>query len=195
MKSGRKIFEVVELSPYFNNDGISYRHNRMDGDLDGEGMTFPAEELPESCAIVTLCGIDFFFPDKRDGALNNLFLEGQLIAIPPNQYSVLHVLGVSEGGSFEDKIAFQYTDGGEERVMLGLTNCRLPWGEVKFGEQRPLLFAEMHFPPGDWHTSSDHPTCGLWLQSLAIDSARKLRAIQLADNPAMHLFAMTLQRA
>lgn len=188
-------FEIIDLSPYFNNDGISYDTNRSDGDFDGHGMTFPAEELPESDAIITLYGIDFLFPDKSDGAKNNLTLEGQTIAVLMNKYSDIYILGASEWGSFEEEVTLQYADGDCEKALLGLTNCNIHFGMLRFGEKEAIKCTGSHFPHADMHSSRGNMNCGIWLQVLRANPRKELKAIQLGDNPSMHIFALTLRLA
>ena len=191
----KKNFEIIDLSPYFNNDGISYDTNRSDGDFDGHGMTFPAEELPESDAIITLYGIDFLFPDKSDGAKNNLTLEGQTIAVLMNKYSDIYILGASEWGSFEEEVTLQYADGDCEKALLGLTNCNIHFGMLRFGEKEAIKCTGSHFLHADMHSSRGNTNCGIWLQVLRANPRKELKAIQLGDNPSMHIFAMTLRLA
>lgn len=187
-------FVLVDLSPYWNNDGISWEMNRTDGDLDGAGMTFPAEALPAAMKTTELCGVTMLFPDTTDGALNNVSMAGQQIGVPRGQYCLIHVLGVSEGGSFREDVVLEYKDGSTDGETLGLTDCRPHWGKLKFDEQAAIRFDEMHFPPGDPHRNRAPGICGMWLQTLKVDARKELFAVQLPDNPAMHVFAMTLQR-
>ena len=63
----------------FNLDGISGETNRADGDFDGQGRTFPAEQLPKGLQVA---GVDFRFGDTEDGRLNVVAAKGQRIALP-----------------------------------------------------------------------------------------------------------------
>ena len=195
MSARRREFEVLDLSPYFNNDGISWDTDRSDGDFDGHGMTFPAEELPESNCIVTLCGVDILFPDKGDGVKNNMVLEGQTVPVPVGRYSEIYILGASDWGSFEEEVALRYSDGRYERVLLGLTNCNIPLGRLRFGEKEAIRCTGCHFPDADLHSPRGNTSCGIWLQTLKADPERELEAIQFGDNPSMHIFAITLRSA
>lgn len=195
MSGDKKPFEIIDLSPFFRNDGISYDTNRSDGDFDGHGLTFPAEELPESNTVITLHGTDFLFPDKSDGAKNNVILEGQTIPVPVNRYSNIYILGASEQGSFEEKIIFQYTAGNFEKVQLGLTDCRNHFGMLQFGEKEAIKCSSYHYPNADLHSSRGNRNCGIWLQVIRVNSWKELKGIQLGDNPSMHIFAMTVRLA
>lgn len=190
-------FHTIDLSRFFNNDGISYDANRLDGDFDGEGNTYPAEDLPDSNALVWVKGVLFLFPDKADGQCNNIYLERQLIELEPVTYSGIHVLGAADcgrhcGGGFVEDVELHYDDGSSELVALRLTdwNC-LPG--LRFGAQEGIRCSELHTPAGD-SVLSDHlyetrPV--IWLEQLKVDPGKRLCAIQLPDNPCMHIFAMS----
>jgi len=49
----------LELSAYFNNDGISYEDDPLDGDLNFAWQSLPAEQLPESGEVVHFQNIWF----------------------------------------------------------------------------------------------------------------------------------------
>ena len=195
MSGDKKPFEIIDLSSYFNNDGISYDANRSDGDFNGQGFTFPAEELPESNAILTVHGITFLFPDKSDGANNNLILEGQSIPVPVNTYSGIYILGVSECGNLEEEVILQFAGGDCENVALGLTASMPSGGMLCFGEKEAIRCTGYHTPEVDAHSSRGNIDSGIWLQVIGVDPGKELKAIQLGDNPSMHLFAMTLRLA
>lgn len=195
MSGDKKPFEIIDLSSYFNNDGISYNTNRTDGDLDGHGVTYPAEELPESNSILTLHGIDLLFPDKSDGAKNNLTLEEQTIPVLVNKYSDIYILGASEWGSFEEEIILQYADGAWEKVLLGLTNRCPASGRLLFGEKEAIICTGRHTPDTYEQNSKASPKFGIWLQVLRANPRNELKAIKFGDNLCMHIFAMTLRLA
>jgi alpha-mannosidase len=79
----------------FNLDGISAEANRADGDFDGQGRTFPAEQLPKD---LQLAGVDFRFGDTKDGALNVVAAKGQRIALPPGTWNRLYILAAAVEG-------------------------------------------------------------------------------------------------
>lgn len=188
-------FSLVNLSTHVNNTGIAGPDAASGGGLDGEGMAFPSEVMPPRGALVAVGGVPFLWPESAARVADNVILEGQRIQVPPGRYRALHVLGVSEGGSFEETLILHHGPGGLEEVDLGLTDCRPHWGRLKFGEQVAVRFKEMRFPPGDTHTSNGGEFCGLWKQTLAVDDAGELVAVQLPDNPCMHVFAMTLEQS
>jgi hypothetical protein len=185
-------FACVDLATLFNNDGISYVGNVLDGDLDGTGMTFPAQHLPSSNALAWLCDIPFLFPDKEDGALNNLALDGQRINTPGGCYCRVHLLGCSDAGDQQEEVVLEYSDS-TTNCLLGLSSCRTAWG-ARYGELSAVAFQEMHFRPGDSHCMNVEQACSLWIQTIAVDPHRGLLSLVMPMNITMHLFALTLRR-
>lgn len=192
------LYYPLPLEAYFNNDGISYSTDFTDGDFDGLGNTYPAENLPFSNQLTKLCDASILFPDKRDGALNNIALEGQEIAVFPENYNHLVVIGASDsgryaGGGYVEPIHFLYLGGRKETADLSLKdwNC-IP--EQRQGGQKALHCSFMHTPEGKRIRSErgyeTRPT--LWFEQIELDDTYMLGKIALPDNPCMHIFALTL---
>lgn len=121
-------FYPVNISEYFNNDGISYDNLKNDGAFDGHGATYPAEELPMSNSIIKIDDIPFYFPNKEEGARNNLTLRRQTFSFPANLYKNLLVLGASEspkGKSFREEAIITFSDGDSQSIHIGLSNWLL----------------------------------------------------------------------
>lgn len=126
-------FQPIDLSTYFNNDGISWDTNRNDGDFDGIGdyspgtFNYAGEELPESNSTITTFGIPFLFADKTDGMKNNILCQGQTISVTTGNYTGVYILGSSVNGSYEEPIIFYYSDQSMETVNLALSDwCGKP---------------------------------------------------------------------
>ena len=186
-------FELLDLSRYFDQDGISFDEDRTDGDFAGTGRTYPAEDLPPSNSIIKCGDVLFRFPDKRDGAMNNIALEGQRIPVPRFPYLGLHLLGVSAGTSLEDTIRFLSVDGVSEEAFLGLSSWRRGH-DLKYGEHVAIQCTGFHYPSRHVYTDKLDLIYGIWMQTVPVRSCRPLTAIELPDNSNMHVFAMTLQR-
>ena len=189
----RDDFELLDLSPYFNQDAISYDEDRTDGDFAGTRRTYPAEDLPSSNSIMKCDNVLFRFPDKRDGAKNIIALEGQRIQVPRLPYESLHLLGVSAGTSLEDTVRFLFADGVGEEAFLGLSAWRRGH-DLKYGERVAIQCTGFHYPSRHVYTDKLDLIYGIWMQTVPVRSCKPLIAIELPDNSNMHVFAMTLQR-
>ena len=187
-------YQILDLTPYFNNDGISFDANPADGDLSGLGVTYPAEDLPSSNALVVCHCVPFRFPDKGDGLNNNISMEGQHISISKGRFTNLFLLGAAEENSLEDVIRFMYVSGRQHEMPLGLSSWRLRHN-LKYGERVAIECRGYHFLTHHVYTDRLGVDYGMWLQTVAVDPAEGLTAIELPDNPGMHVFAVTLQQA
>lgn len=196
MKKDRGIFEIIELSKYFNNDGISFDTDRSDGDFDSWGKTYPAEELPGSNERFISNGVMFVFPAKEDGKQNNIALSGENVKVPENTYDYLYVLGASEMGSFQDNLILEYEDHALDKGKLALSDffCQSPL----FDDKKAIECSHYHEPTGDvfWYESlfqkRERIQPAIWFQAMKCDSRKRLKNIQFPDNPSMHVFCLTL---
>ncbi len=143
---GNRKFRPINLSEYFNNDGISYDNLKCDGDFDGKGCTYPAEELPESNSLIAVDGVPFYFSSKEVGCKNNMIFEGQVILLPEDYYMSLFVLGAVEGQNgeaFEESLTFSFNDGKYDSVYVGLSNWLL---EPIYNERIAFFCTHLHYP-------------------------------------------------
>lgn len=188
------VFVPLDLQPLFNNDGISWDADLGDGDFDGEGGTYPAEDLPPSNTLVECQGIPFLFPDKEDGARNNVVLEGQRLEIPVGRYRALHLLGAADSGSFAAWLEVEEETGGRERHRLGLSSWHGFEGP-RFGERPGIACSGFHSGDlGNTHTDGRvRRQVWIWVQRLRLEEGRVIRALVFPDNPCLHVFAMTLE--
>lgn len=183
---------ILDLNSYFNNDGISFDTDRTDGDLNGHGWTYPAEDLPPSNSLVENDGVVFRFPCKEDGEDNNVVPEGQRIMVLQDVYEGLSLLGVSDRGYLDDVICFVFADGSKDETFFGLSAWNKPH-DLKYGERVGIRCSGYHFPSKHVYTDRVGVDYGIWIQDISICASHPLVAIELPENPGMHIFAMTLR--
>ena len=134
----------------------------------------------------------FRFPDKGDGLNNNISPEGQHIPVPQDRYDSLYLLGSAEG-NLEDIVWFITADGDQVEAFL----CLSGWhkrNSLQYGEQVAIQCSGYHCPAHHVYTDRLGVDYGIWMQKLSIHTTECLTAIELPDNPGMHIFAMTLHR-
>jgi hypothetical protein len=185
---------ILDLTPYFNNDGISSDADRGDGDFNGTGATYPEEDLPASGSLIACGGVVFQFPDKGHGLDNNISLDGQRIPVPQNVYDGLYLLGASDNSDLEDVIRLIFADGSQEPAYMGLSG----WGKghhLRYGERVAVQCSGYHFPSKHVYTDRVGVHYGIWMQRVPIPGSRPLAAVVFPENPGMRVFAMTLCKA
>ena len=142
----RRSFYLVDLRNYFNNDAFSYDSLKCDGDFDGKGATYPAEELPQSNSLIFVDQVPFYFPCKEDGFANNMVFSGQSIGFEPMKLTALFVLGAVEGQNgevYQEEITVSLEDGTYHPVYLGLSNWLLA---PQYGERLAFRCSHLHYP-------------------------------------------------
>ncbi len=183
--------QILDLTGHFNNDGISSDEDRTDGDFTGTGQTFPEEDLPPSNSRVTYSGVPFTFPDKSDGALNNISLEGQRLFVSKGYYERFFILGAADVTSLEDSLAVVSEQGMHHDLPLQLSSWRLG-RNLKYGEIPAIRCSGFHFPSQHVNTERLDVTYGIWMQTILLPRI-PITSILLPDNPGMHIFALTLE--
>lgn len=184
---------ILDLSDLLNNDAISFDSNRADGDLRCSGLTIPAEDLPESDSIYQVDDVPFRFPSKADGAMNNIVPQGQSIVLPSLCYRALWTLGLSDGLKMVEEMI--YSGGGN--AVLGQTFEVSSWscaGRVTERETVAIKLSGYHTPTRHVSTARVGTYYGIWAQEIPVPADCEVWQIQLPDNPALHFFAMTLER-
>ncbi|MCL6450198.1 MAG: hypothetical protein K6T75_02765 [Acetobacteraceae bacterium] len=180
-------FTLVDLTPYFNNKGLSLPQNRTQANLGGMGSSIPAEELPPPGEFVN-CGVPFLMPDAlwpRD----NMALEGQELPLPRGRWDRAHFLGLSDLSSFKGEVAVVYQGGPEELSSLGFSafnSVAVPLCGEKPGPTARRLRTHLRDTPMELR---------LWHQTLELDPRRELLALRFEDIPVLHVFALTLEEA
>lgn len=179
---------TVDLGAAVNNDGISYASNTADGAFNVWGNTYPAEELPPSGTTVVVAGVPFVFPSKEDGRRNNVVCVGQVVEFNDDWYDGVSVLGAAERRT-EDTMVFAATEGSARRAWLRLSDW---WPEARshFGNRLAFRCSRLHYPR---HVQGNMAPA-LWVHRQRFRPVRT-RAVALPDNPALHVFALTLRRA
>ncbi len=177
----------VQLSSYFDNDGISSASARG-GSFDGSGYTFPAEELPPG-GRVTVAGVPYEFPGSAAGSANNVVARGQRIALPPGRYSAAHLLAASSYGDTNGAITAHYADGTTSAATVTVPD----WYSGGTGALTPSF---RYRPDG----ARDPHQVHIYAIQAALDSSREVTGLTLPatalpapERASMHVFALSVQ--
>jgi hypothetical protein len=199
----------LDLSTFFDTDGISLDTNRSDGDLDGHGHTLPGEGLPpylwrtpEGTAqiespLLYPCGlwtrpvnqgdrVPFRYPEKRDGVKNVLTCAGQRLEFLPGVRSAIHLLGTATGAEASGEVTLVYRDGTTSTQPLEMSS----WMEgPHHGEHAAFTCLHRHT------ATADEPgtRCYLYHYTLRPQRGKSLAALELPRNAAMKVLAITLE--
>jgi hypothetical protein len=114
---------AVDLDAAYNTDGVATLAAPGEGDFDGTGVSYAADQLPAP-GPVTLGGVTYEAPPTSGTSRNFVKSTGQALALPSGRYGSLHIVGASDNGSTGAASAtavVTYTDGSTATVPLELT--------------------------------------------------------------------------
>ena len=187
-------FQIVNLTTWFNNDGISTRNHLGDGNFT-EAILYPAEGLPQSNQIFQVQGIAFRFPPKEAGMLNNLHCRGQLIDLPDRTAGALYFLGSSDARLFDRQarqdgtattVTLHYVDGVREDYSLHLTS----WWSAQPSSGNRLAVRTKGFHVQN--RISQRGGVSLFMTAIYPRRSVPIDSLRLGDDESVHLFALTL---
>lgn len=189
----------VDLRDVLNERGITSRADLARGGLNVWGNSLPEEQLSSPGTLTPVGRIRFIFPARGKDGSDHVRCLGQHIPVTRGRYDWIHILAVAERRS-EDTIALFFhreivepPDVGRRHVEFVALQVSDFWPETApwFGERDGISFDALHYPR---HVEPRMaPT--VWRTRVPVAREAQLDAITLPDNPAIHIFAMTLIRS
>ncbi|AKI98280.1 hypothetical protein [Kosmotoga pacifica] len=177
---------LIDLSPFYNNNGIVNASHRREGNFDNiqgiVGASYPMEEVQKSISgeRLRIDGIPFLFSDKGK---DNLRTQKQHFEIDLKAQE-LWVLGSSDHGDYTGELIIQYKNGQQESFILGFSD----WcGKPRYGE-KALQFSYRYDSTGN----RENLNCKFYLQHIKLKGG-EIKAIILPDVITMHIFGITLK--
>lgn len=182
-------FLPVDLANHFDNRGITSASDLSSGEFNIWFNSFPAEELPPPGNTVEIGGVPFLFPAPNANGKDNFRCAGQRIPLPPGHYDWIYLLGAAERRS-EDFLYLHYADGTTDPEWLRVSDF---WAETPahFGEQHNLRCTRLHYPRHVQRRMGP----AIWCSRVPVPRSTELAALRMPDNPAIHIFALSLMTA
>ncbi|WP_234018964.1 MULTISPECIES: GH92 family glycosyl hydrolase [unclassified Streptomyces] len=199
---------AVDLNAAYNNDGVATLAAPDEGNFDGTGLSFAADQLPAPGPI-TFGGVTYQAPPTSGSSKNFVKSTGQALSLPSGDYKSLHLVGASDNGSTGAASAtavVTYTDGSTSTVPLQLTG----WANKApdFGNDVALTTA-YQLKAGTGKTTTK---ASLYETTVPLDPGKQVRSLSLATpsvpawvapgsggldwqrDSALGIYAMTLER-
>jgi len=196
---------MADLFKDYNLDGITADDDLTGGDFDGQGRTFPAELMPPfaDTAIVPSTmwlpatpgpdsprRISFLFGPKESRQKNFVVCKGQRLELGKSagQCRVLHLLAATTGQDVQTqlKLIFQEpTSQSEDLYTFAASRWDRP---PTHGEEVAFLCRRHHERNG-----MQPGAVALYHYAIPIHEPRKLVAIQLPNEPALKIAAISLE--
>jgi len=174
------------LAAAFDNVGITDDAAPTLGNFDGAGNSYSAQALAADeimpGATVTAGGVTFTWPDVPAGTPDNVALSGGAVPLSGSG-STLGFLGAGVDGEQSGTGTVFYTDGSTQSFTIGFQN----W-TVKTPVDGDALVATIAYEnrtnPGHVYSPS------LYAAFVPLQAGKTIQAIELPDNPDMHIFAI-----
>ena len=173
----------VDLAPFADNIAMTTLQTLDAGALNVWGNSLPAGTLPAAGMAVAEIR---FRPLPADGRHpDNVRCAGQYLRVPATGADWLHLLAASERRC-EETVHLHYSSGAVEPEWLRVSDL---WpAHPHFGE-RLAARAVMHYP----HHRQDDVQGQIWAMRVPVVRREPLVAIRLPDNPAVHVFALSVE--
>ena len=192
---------TVDLSDYFNLDGVSSDANRRDGNFDGQGNTVPVRNWPNE---IDYQGIKFKFASTvSDQEDNYVQAAGQTIPLPGGNYSKVYLVGASTGQKNQilDDYTVNYTDKTSTSKDIKFSGWRTDlsgWDRFEKADTKPYVLDSVAYVFTHYHNGvSDEMTCDnyLFVYSIDVDSAKTLSSITLPNNGDIKIAAISVSNS
>ncbi|MDR2904331.1 MAG: discoidin domain-containing protein, partial [Clostridiales bacterium] len=190
------VSENVDLSRFFNLDGVSGDEDRRDGDLDGNGNTVPMRNWP---AEIDYQGVKFKIADTvADGENNYVQTAGQTIPLPNGNFSKVFLIGAAAGyGDPTGDFTIHYTDGSSdsESISFAAWDTDLSgWNRFEHMDTKPYVYDTVahvftHYHDGvlDQMTRDNY----LFIYSIDTDKAKTVKSITLPEVESIKIAAIS----
>lgn len=196
--------KVVPLT--YDTDVVSSRAKRDDGDMDGNGGTYPAELFPNH---LNREGVDFTLGATADGDKNALTAHGQTIELPDGNFNRVHLLVAANGdagghikiGAIEQPFNVPNWTG-----YIGQWDNRIwdsPIPEVSYNPAQKtvgLIPGYIKRTPVAWFATHHNTPSGdayyeySYLFQLSYDLPPGTKSLTLPDNSQLRVFAVSVAR-
>jgi hypothetical protein len=181
-----------DLTPFFDNTGLSDDANQAAGNLDGFGYSYSEQALTAAGlapgASITSGGVQYDWPSAAAGRPDNLVAAGQVISVPPVAGATeLGVLGSATNGPSSGTLTITYTDGSTQTASLGLSDWTA--GSPSFGNGVAVSMPYRNSASG----SSQQLGTKVFTTNISLEAGKTVASVTLpdgADQGLLHVFAL-----
>ncbi|MEV5499218.1 GH92 family glycosyl hydrolase [Nonomuraea fuscirosea] len=161
-------------------DGVATADAKAQGNLDGKGWSFPAEQLPAPGAHD-----GFLIPDTRGTAGNFHSLRGQRTYLTKGRYQAFDLLVTAVNGDQQTELTITYADGTTSTAPLKVTDWAA--ASAHFGETAALTADTRYNVNG----TADGRKVTIWRVSVPADPAREAVSFTSSATPNLKVFALS----
>jgi hypothetical protein len=176
---------MVDITPHLNNVAFTTRHTLHRGRLNVWGNSLPADAVAGDRR--TVGGVVFAGIRATGHEPDNIRCAGQYLDLPERPADWLHLVATSERRC-EEIVHLHYASGAVDPEWLRVSDF---WpAQAHFGELLAARATPMHYP----HHRQDNLGGQLWAVRVPVRRDEPLRGLRLPGNPAVHVFALSVER-
>ena len=179
---------IASLQKAYNNVGATTLATRAEGDFDGDGNSFSAEQLGKAGvvpgAIVEGAEAEFTWPDVTAGAQDNATATGQAISLSGSG-SDLAFLAAGSGLNATGTATVFYTDGTTSTGTIAVPN----WTGVGANPDAEVVAAVNGRNTPDGY-ANENGTYSVHAVSIPLDQDKQIETVVLPGNGSIHVFDM-----
>jgi hypothetical protein len=178
---------TVDLSGYYNVDGVTFQDDFEAFDQEGFGGRFalPGELLPPP-GEKNYLGVDFTFPDVASEE-HLVETRGQSVDLPSGAYDRLALLTTTVNSDKSETLTVVYADGSTQRIEFNVTD----WCVQPKHDEIPVVRAPYrHMTAGVLRDCNPQ----IFLVQYEIDSSKEVRELRLPTRPTLYIVAVSLVR-
>ncbi|HEY3871918.1 MAG TPA: GH92 family glycosyl hydrolase [Actinocrinis sp.] len=184
-----------DITPYFNNAGISDDSDQGAANLDGIGNSLSAEALVKAGitpgSAVTANGLGYTWPSAASGQPDNVVASGQTIALAGQAGDTsLGLLGTATYGPSQGTATITYTDGTTQQATVGFGD----WTSANNLPAGASVAATLGYRNTSGGSSQINPTY-LFTSTVALQSGKTVASITLPSQVSsgeLHVFAISV---
>ncbi|PVG81611.1 alpha-1,2-mannosidase [Nocardioides gansuensis] len=173
-----------DLTGSWDHDGVATLDASAEGNFDGGGWSFPAEQLPEP-GLGVLGDWAYLFPETGGNAPNFVEARGQAVPLNGGRFAALDVIASAHHGDVQATVRVTYADGTTVDVPFRVTDWAA--GSPRFGETLAVR-TDYRVRAG---TGRDAPPVALWHLELPVDPGREPVSLTLPDDPRLEVYALS----
>ncbi|KYD04433.1 hypothetical protein B4102_3279 [Heyndrickxia sporothermodurans] len=183
---GGKNYQIVNLEELVNNQGFSSIDEYENGELTYGGSSLPAENIKFN-EDFNINSIPFKII-RNSKIKDNIEVEGQTVTFPTTSIKRIHFLSLSVYGSYFQEVKLFNDKMFLESKPFYTTDLAMNAPEFE-GVIEGLKFDYLHNKKGKVPFLNGT----IWYSNIDLTSPKPINTIQFEDNPAIHVFSITLE--
>jgi predicted alpha-1,2-mannosidase len=186
-----------DLSPYYDNTGVSDDTSPGSGNLDGLDNSYSYQALSTAGitpgVAITSGGLSYTWPDVAAGKPDNIVADGQTVQLAPAAAATtLGILGSASYGPSQGTATITYTDGSTQAFTLAYSDWTLAGGLLP-GDAEVAQMPYRNSPAGPGNSATY-----LFTTAVPLQAGKTIASVTLpasVNQGEIHVFAITTGNA